>query len=87
MCSHLAIHIPKKHRSTVMEIFFTEKQLFEAYGVPYDTWKIKRDKEITAAYVDAWFNHEITDEELEERFDQHPLSTYEEPPIGVIQDT
>ena len=67
MCSGFAIHIPKKHRSTVMDKL--------------------NPADITAAYVDAWFNHEITDEELEERCDQHPLSTYEEPPIGVIQDT
>ena len=42
--------------------------------------------DITAAYVDAWFNHEITDEVLLGRFDEDSLSTYEETPIGVIQD-
>ena len=66
MCSGLAIHIPKKHWSTVMDKL--------------------NPADITAAYVDAWFNHAITDEVLLARFDQHPLSTYEETPIGVIQD-
>jgi len=42
--------------------------------------------DITAAYVDAWLNHEITDEVLLARFDEDSLSTYEETPIGVIQD-
>jgi hypothetical protein len=42
------------------------------------------EADITAHYVDKWFHHEITDEELEERFKKFPLSTYEEsPPIGV----
>ena len=53
------------------------------------------DPELTAAYLDAWFNHEITDDELEAWFclcDEEAkqlglgLSTYEETPIGVIQD-
>ena len=64
MCSGFAIHIPKKHRGTVMT-----------------------EADITALYVDAWFRHEITDEQLQERFDEDSLSTYEETPIGVIQDT
>jgi len=42
------------------------------------------EADITAHYVDKWFHHEITDDELEERFKKFPLSTYEEsPPIGV----
>ena len=54
------------------------------------------DPDLTAAYLDAWFNHEITDDELEAWFslvDEEaealgiPFSTYEETPIGDIQDT
>ena len=58
------------------------------------------EADITAHFVDKWFHHEITDEELEERFRQHPVSYYEDfnfdknklytyeesPPIGVIQE-
>ena len=43
------------------------------------------EQEITAHYIDKWFDHQITNKELEERLDKHPLSTYEETPIGVIQ--
>tara|TARA_A100001037_G_scaffold232665_1_gene211118 strand:- start:1494 stop:1670 length:177 start_codon:yes stop_codon:yes gene_type:complete len=34
------------------------------------------EADITAHYVDKWFHHEITDEELEERFRQHPMPEY-----------
>ena len=69
---------------------FTERALFESYGLDYDKIKDKEspikdlindpqtEADITAHFVDKWFHHEITDEELEERFKQHPLSTYEE---------
>ena len=62
--------------------------------IPHQHQSKRIDPELTAAYLDAWFNHEITDDELEawfclcdEEAKQLGLSTYEETPIGVIQDT
>ena len=59
--------------------------------IPHQHQSKMTDPILNAAYLDAWFNHEITDEELDEWFtscdEEDSLSTYEETPIGVIQDT
>ncbi len=39
---------------------------------------LQAERDITAYFVEKWFHHEITDEELEERFNQFPLSAYGE---------
>ena len=44
------------------------------------------EADITAHFVDKWFHHEITDKELEERLNQHPVSYFDIDPVtGKLQ--
>ena len=52
-------------KSQYLFYLMTEEELLKSYGVNLED----HEKSIQAAYENAWFNHEISDEQLKEHYE------------------